>query len=178
MGPKYNQKFRSEWLSHEKLKSWVVQDEKDDSKGFCKYCRCSLSGKLYDLLSHAETKKHKSASSLRSACWKKLEFVPNVNIVDNVKMQEVALSLFICQHTSNNSIDHLSDVCKNNFDDANKIRIHRTKCTAIIRNVLAPHFIMELRNDIASSKYSILVDESTDVGVIKLLGEYFNSKSL
>lgn len=93
MGPKYNQKFRQEWLNHEKLKPWLKQDEKDDTKGFCKYCKCPLSGKLYDLLSHGETKKHKSAASIRGSCWKKLDFVPNTNNFDNVKMQEVALSI-------------------------------------------------------------------------------------
>lgn len=74
---------------------------------------------------------------------------------------------------SNNSIDHLSDLCKNQFDDTSKVRLHRTKCTAIIKNVLAPHFINKLKEDISFSKYSILVDESTDIGVIKLLGKYF-----
>ena len=50
MRPKYNQ----ERLNQEIFKTWVAQDKNDETKGFCKYCRCSLFGKLYDLLNQAE----------------------------------------------------------------------------------------------------------------------------
>ena len=53
-------------------------------------------------------------------------------------MHTAALSIFLCHHTTNNAIDRLSDMCKNNFDDANIIRVYGTKRTAIIKNVLAP----------------------------------------
>lgn len=47
-------------------------------------------------------------------------------------------------------------------------------------NILAPHFIDSMRDDIGNSKYSLLIDESTDIAIIKLLGvtiRYF-SKTL
>ncbi|CAL8239767.1 unnamed protein product [Gadus morhua 'NCC'] len=47
--------------------------------------------------------------------------------------------------------------------------MHRTKCTAVITSVLAPHFREELREDIGESPYSLYLDESTDVSVNKLL---------
>lgn len=170
MAPKYAQKFRLEWLDHFKLKGWLAHNEKDPSKGFCKYCRCTLSGKLSDMLCHGETQKHKAAASLRGSSWRKLDFAPQV--ADKSKRQEIALALFVCEHTSNNSVDHLTDLCKTHFEDAKKIRLHRTKCTRIIKNVLNPHFTKELRDDISNSKFSIILDESTDVGVVKLLGEF------
>lgn len=58
--------------------------------------------------------------------------------------------------------------------------MHRTKCSSIILNVLAPFFISDLKKDIDLTKYSLLIDESTDVSVCKYLGIaiiYF-SKSL
>ncbi|KNC20684.1 hypothetical protein FF38_07035 [Lucilia cuprina] len=55
------------------------------------------------------------------------------------------------------------------FEDGKQIRMHRTKCTNIIKNVLSPHFMKELRIVIGNSNYSILIDESIDVGVVKLL---------
>ncbi|KMQ87143.1 zinc finger protein [Lasius niger] len=48
--------------------------------------------------------------------------------------------------------------------------MHRTKCSEIIKNVLGPHFNNELLSDIGNGKYSLLLDESNDVSVNKLLG--------
>jgi len=88
---------------------------------------------------------------------------------------EAALSLFVEQHTDIAKIDHLSSMCTSQFGDnatAGQIRLHRTKCTGIIKNVLAPHFYDNLRSDIGDSKFSLLLDESTDISVTELLGKY------
>lgn len=80
--------------------------------------------------------------------------------------------MFICEHCSILTTDHLSQVCKNRFSDSQSadLQLHRTKCTNIIKNILAPHFYQELVGDIGDQEYSILIDESTDVSVSKLLG--------
>ncbi|KNC26921.1 hypothetical protein FF38_00610 [Lucilia cuprina] len=44
-----------------------------------------------------------------------------------------------------------------------------TKCTNIIKNVLGPHFDDELRKDIGEGYFSILIDESCDVALTKVL---------
>ncbi|CAG9792681.1 unnamed protein product [Diatraea saccharalis] len=51
--------------------------------------------------------------------------------------------------------------------------IHRTKCSEIINEVLGPHFKESLRLDIADQKYSLILDESTDISVSKNLGIAF-----
>ena len=56
--------------------------------------------------------------------------------------------------------------CKTTHD----VKMHRTKCTNIIKNVLCPHFEEELTNDIGKNKFSLLLDESNDISVKKLLG--------
>lgn len=48
--------------------------------------------------------------------------------------------------------------------------MHRTKCTQVINQVLAPHFRETLLQDIGTQKYSIILDESTDVSVSKFIG--------
>lgn len=48
--------------------------------------------------------------------------------------------------------------------------LKRTKCCAIIKNILGPHFQLILREDIADQKFSLLLDESTDISVKKYLG--------
>lgn len=79
------------------------------------------------------------------------------------------------------AVDHLSELCKQQFRDSKSgdLRVHRTKCTNIIKNALAPHFIKEIVSDLGDQEYSLLL-ESTDISVSKLLGisiRYF-SRSL
>lgn len=55
--------------------------------------------------------------------------------------------------------------------------MHRTKCTYIICNTLNTHFENLLIKEINNQPYSLLIDESTDVSVLKFLGisiMYFN----
>ena len=80
--------------------------------------------------------------------------------------------MFVSEHCSLLASDHLSELCKCAFSDSkfSDIRLHRTKCTEIIKNVLAPHFSQELVADIGDQKYSLKIDESTDISVVKLLG--------
>ena len=53
-------------------------------------------------------------------------------------------------------------------------QMRRTKCTALVKKVLGPHFMDELRDDIKETPFSLLVDESTDVSTSKLLGVRHN----
>ena len=48
--------------------------------------------------------------------------------------------------------------------------MHRTKCTALVKKLLGPHFKGELHDDIQSTPFSLLVDESTDVSTSKNMG--------
>lgn len=83
------------------------------------------------------------------------------------------LALFVSEHCTMNSIDHLSEACCLMFQDsvlASKIKMHRTKSTNVIENVLALHFESLLCKDVGAQKFGVLIDESTDVSVIKVLG--------
>ncbi|CAG4939534.1 unnamed protein product [Parnassius apollo] len=51
-----------------------------------------------------------------------------------------------------------------------ELKLHRTKCTEIMKNVLMPHFRKELLDDIGNQKFRIIMDESTDVSVSIHLG--------
>lgn len=82
------------------------------------------------------------------------------------------MTLFVSTHSAIltiDTIDHLGELCNYHFPE-NYFKLHRTKCTAIITNVLAPFFFTELKNDIGFSKYSLLIDESIDISVSKYLG--------
>lgn len=53
--------------------------------------------------------------------------------------------------------------------ESEKLHIHRTKCAAIIKEVIAPVLLSELIEDIGNSPFSLIIDESTDVSTEKLL---------
>ncbi|KAJ4934815.1 hypothetical protein JOQ06_007597 [Pogonophryne albipinna] len=56
--------------------------------------------------------------------------------------------------------------------------MHRTKCTEMINGVLAPYFLKKLVADVGDQRFSLLLDESTDVSVSKYLGvviRYFSN---
>ena len=90
------------------------------------------------------------------------------------------MSLFIAGHCATSAVDHLGHLCANVFqgsEAAKNLKLHRTKCTAVIQMVLAPHFKTELINDIGDEPYSLSIDESTDISVKKNLGvvvKYFS----
>lgn len=70
-------------------------------------------------------------------------------------------------------VDHLSEVCKVCFSDSkvsNELKLKRPKFSAIICNVLAPHFAEDLKANIGNRNFSLIIDESNDVAVLKMLG--------
>uniref|UniRef100_A0A0L8GRN2 Uncharacterized protein n=1 Tax=Octopus bimaculoides TaxID=37653 RepID=A0A0L8GRN2_OCTBM len=103
--------------------------------------------------------------------------IPLTNFIktenDKTSIPETNLAMFICCHSSFNSCDHLIELCKNYMSDSDimsKVKLHRTKCVNIVRNVLAPYFDGDLISDIGDRKFRLLLDESNDISINKLLG--------
>lgn len=62
------------------------------------------------------------------------------------------------------------DLLKETFDDSDTVQclnMKHTKTTAIIKNVIGAIQKIELANKLKSCKFSIMTDESTDIGTIK-----------
>ncbi|CAG4969372.1 unnamed protein product [Parnassius apollo] len=169
----YIQKYRTEWENDEDFKQWIKPIADSPTKAFCKYCHVEIAAKIYDLRKHRESKKHKAKCELITKN-KQIQFTSTPDDgLKNSQKAEGQLALFIAEHTSISNTDHLTDLCKEVFHDskcAKDIKMHRTKCTQVINQVLAPHFKDTLLKDIGTQKYSIILDESTDVSVSKYMG--------
>lgn len=164
--PQYFQKFRKIWLQEKSFKEWLQEYEQDPTKAFCKTCCVTIRAKRFDLVSHGESQKHKSSvSAIKIHQQNSIKFKP-ISLETN--RSEAALSLFVSNHCAILPIDHLGELCNTHFTH-NSIKIHRTKCSKIIVNVLAPYFMSNLKEDIGDM-YSLLIDESTDIAVHKFLG--------
>lgn len=86
------------------------------------------------------------------------------------KIVDIKLAVFIAKHSSIASVDHLSTLLRSSSSEESpfsKLRLHKSKCTAILNKVVSPSILESLVKDIGNSKYSLIVDESTDVSQTK-----------
>uniref|UniRef100_H2ZUB5 DUF4371 domain-containing protein n=1 Tax=Latimeria chalumnae TaxID=7897 RepID=H2ZUB5_LATCH len=177
------QHFREAWLHEESFKKWLKYVPGSGNKAYCKYCKTSLSAKQSDLLKHAGIVKHvKCAKPFSDAVQVWIDVFASSstgNSAVHVEETETFIALYIAEHSSLCSVDHLTEICKVRFGDlhALSLKLHRSKCTAIVNNILASHFITELVSDVGDGPYSLLLDESNDI--LKVLGvvlRYFSNK--
>ncbi|CAD6221992.1 GSCOCG00011696001-RA-CDS [Cotesia congregata] len=49
------------------------------------------------------------------------------------------------------------------------MKLHRTKCAALIKNILSPCMLEDLVNDMKKSPYSLIMNECTDISTEKIL---------
>lgn len=162
---KYHQNARSKWLNDAEFKGWLSIVNSTEVK--CKYCNCTMAPKKSGLQSHMATVKHRRAI----ADYSNQPRLKNAAVkVSSTKSAEARLALFVAVHTSINVADHLTKTVKScHGGNASDVMMSRTKCAALIRNVWHPHFQRSLAQDVIGC-YSLIVDESTDVGTTKFLG--------
>lgn len=88
-----------------------------------------------------------------------------------IKTAEIKLAEFVAEHfISFSAMDHLNDLLKGIFADskiAKGLSMKRTKTTAVIQNVIGNTYKEELSEMLKKQKFSILTDESTDIGSVK-----------
>lgn len=90
-----------------------------------------------------------------------------------LKEAEVKLSVCMACHCAIQTIDHLSEIVKKHRSGSKleNLRLHRTKCSKIITEVVAPAIKDEIFKELQQPDtcYSLIVDESTDVASQKHL---------
>jgi len=84
---------------------------------------------------------------------------------------DIKLATYITMHSSARSIDHLGELLLTLGKGSilENLQLHRTKCSSIIKHVIAPVLLDNLVNAIGQKGYSLIIDESTDVSVTKYL---------
>jgi hypothetical protein len=170
--PQYAQKYRNSWEKLPAMKGWLQPCTTANKKAYCKYCKTFINAKLGDLNKHRQSMKHKAAEKPFSCPrQQKLNLQPLNKTVTEQQQKEGKTCLFVAAHTSINVVEHLCEI--------QDVPFHRTKCTNIIKNVVGPYFLNDLLLDIGDKYYSLIIDESTDVTVLKMLGlviRYFSQK--
>ncbi|KAL3221020.1 hypothetical protein MRX96_029723 [Rhipicephalus microplus] len=166
----YSQKFRTEWLKDPLLSKWLECKASAKQVAACKHCGCQLGSRYSDLKAHANTKKHRELAG-SSSIQKQLGFTTKRQVQPG-NAAEGRTALFIAEHSSIMTADHLCQLYRKSFPDSEAARAYqmrRSKCASVIKNVLGPHFKADLAQDIGDSYYSLIIDESTDISVTKFL---------
>lgn len=93
---------------------------------------------------------------------------------------DLKLAVYIATHSAVRNIDHLNAllVGLGKKSVLESLRMHRTKCSKLISNVISPALLFDLVSDIGNEAYSLIVDESTDVSTQKYMAicvRYYSS---
>lgn len=175
-------KYKSEWEKNPEFRPWLKPSKKGPDYFYCKVCNYDMKGGISAVKKHNSTDKHvnncrvvKSSSTIVASFSKSLY----VGVDKQVKEGEIRLSTFIAEHNiSIKTSDHLVGLIKAVCPDSQiskKLTSNRTKCTAIIKNVVAKTEFEELVDLIKKNDFSILVDESTDRSSEKHLAIVFRT---
>lgn len=160
--------YNKSWELEFKWLSW------QNNGCFCKWCQCNLSNMRKSAFEqHEKTAKHRKVQE---------SFTKSKKITDAFKTSpsspkkelkefEIKYSVSAACHCSVRSVDHSSELIAKYGKGSilENVKLHRTKCMALLKNVVSLAFFEDLIDDLKDSKYSLLIDESTDVSVTKLL---------
>ena len=162
-GRKYNKTWESKY-------SWLSKASDGSENAFCKLCHAVMKPKQSNLTKHENTAKHiqriKALTSVQP-----IQVVRKPTIADEVKTAEIEMAVTMACHSSISTIDHLGEIISRNATGSTlvNIKIHRTKCTKILTSVVSPALKEELIADVKGKRFSLIVDETTDVSTAKQL---------
>ena len=162
-----NRKYNIQW---EKRFVWLTKSTDGSNLTYCKLCRCTIVLRLSNLINHETTVKHKKNTP--SSSQKTLSVIKtSTKTDDKVKIAELQIAVSISCHSAIHTIDHMSEImiAHGTGSTLGQIKLHRTKCIALIKNVISPELKSDLIQDLQNKKYTLIIDESTDVSTQKYL---------
>ncbi|XP_011405614.1 PREDICTED: uncharacterized protein LOC105313682 [Amphimedon queenslandica] len=171
----YKQRYNRKWEKDCKLndRRWLQPSSADPCKAYNKLCEKELVAGPSELQKHQDSKKHKERESAVTITRPITAMVVCDDISQKTKSAEIRMAAFLVEHNLPcQAMDHLSDLVTDIFSDseiAKQFQSKHTKSRAIVKRVLADHFREELLHALAKTKFSIIIDETTDISSKKLL---------
>lgn len=162
-GRKYSKAWESKF-------SWVTKALDGSNDAFCNLCHSTVKPKLCNLTKHEGSVKHMRHVKL-STTMKPIQVIRVPKAADEVKIAEIELAVTMACHSAMMTMDHLGEVIVRNANGSKleNLKMHRKKCTKILTNVVSPAMKEELIADVQGKRFSLIVDESTDVSTTKQL---------
>ena len=167
-----NRKHLKSW---ETLFPWCGPSPNKPKQTYCKVCSVNLVPSMSSLQRHAKSKTHNyRMESISNHRYTLVSYTHEIqrrqNVPASLRKAELRFALTVACHCPMLTIDHFGDNIKKHAGRnsiLSGLKLHRTKCTAIIKNVIAPFFREQIKKDIAGKRFSLLFDESTDITVKK-----------
>ncbi|GFN95610.1 hypothetical protein PoB_002211600 [Plakobranchus ocellatus] len=166
----YNQSFKDEWLKDLDLKEWLVRDSVDKDSTFYKSCKTTIKNSNKSmLLRHKESSKHKE--SMRAATTSEAYPTSWSNLqqqkMNKLPKSELQIAAYFVEHNIH-FLPVLKKICPDN-KIAHKLSLKRTKLSHTIQDGIAFHEKMNITDICRNQKFSIIIDESTDISVTQVL---------
>lgn len=173
---KRSRKYAKKWSEDPKLacfSSYEGDREEFKDKAFCNVCSKRIEGTISHLQRHLKTQYHiKRSKSVKSASVPAL-FTKKKQPSRDAERFRLMLLKFLCEHNiSFNVMDHLMLVLKNGARDSQiikNLKSGRQISRDIVVKCIGNESLKEIVEILKANKYSIMVDESTDVSTTKLL---------
>lgn len=170
----YKRTFRPQWLDIDEFKLWLREVPNNASSFSCLICDRSIAGGLSQIYRHAESKMHRNKSKSNIETNKTNEECLNTQTDESFltfderkKSAEIRYAALITEkniphQTAKEILSFFQDIGK----DPNVLKsmnMGRTKCKNIISNVLCPVETERVVNNIQNTKFSVFIDETSDI---------------
>lgn len=172
MGEPKNKKrkvFQEKWLEEPIFKEWLEKVNGNIHKCRCNVCNTTFVCGKSELEKHQKTEKHLEGMKAKRCNIPVSNFFKESSSPhdDSVKNAELILATFFAEHNvALHTIDHLIPALKQAIPDSKilkDIRLSRTKCAKIISNVIGDIEKEKLVQVLKVTKFSVMIDESTDI---------------
>lgn len=179
----YEQKFRDEW----KQQFDFIEIDRKTGISRCNACDLVIKGSKFHIQRHANSTAHKEKYKLLKRTPKIeniLKTDKKITLNKQVRQAEIKIVSFICKNNLPLSlVDELVNLIKDkvfdNNDVAKNIKLKRTKATQLATGILGPMAKDVIFEKLKKEKFSLIVDETTDISTAKSLvinGRFYNSE--
>lgn len=164
-------KFQDAWLLNPDFQPWLTRADGDPTKAYCTFCKRGIGAEITTLRRHKKTKLHATSEDMAHTVSPEADPAPPATHTTNaVALATVLLCCFLAENNLPFSLaDQLVSVQKRMFPDsiiAQTMSVRRTKCTEVVR-ALGKAANEELVKKLRVCKFSIIIDETTDISSTK-----------
>lgn len=165
----YKAKFNCKW---QESFSWI---RSNNGVAHCKICKRNISGGIVHLKRHEKTKRHLSKVKIAQSTPQLMNFLsseskPTISV--DTKRAELKMIMFLAEHNLPFLImDHLPKCMASAGHDSNilkNVKCGRTKATMYLQS-FKDEFSKTICELIKGQKFSIMIDETTDISTKKCL---------
>ena len=140
---------------------WLTKSNDPHKQAHCMVCNKDYRAHHKDLEKHNTMGTHIQNMEAINIKQKKITNMCDTNSKDETKIRDINTTVFLACHSSIRSADHFCKILIKDYK-CKDLKLHRTKCTSIIKHVIAPNMLKELVDDVGDMPYSLIVDESTN----------------